>query len=54
MDNTLVVEVDEPFEDLGDVHSYEVFRELAESLGDIVERAVLTESGGEMECEVIV
>lgn len=30
MDNTLVMQVHEPLQDLGDVHCYEIFRELAE------------------------
>jgi hypothetical protein len=44
MDDTLVVKVDEPFENLGDVNRNEVLGELAKALADVVKRAVLAVS----------
>ncbi len=39
--DTLVMEIDEAFEYLGDVHRYQVLGKLSESLGNIVQRTVL-------------
>ena len=44
MDDTLFVQVYEPFEDLRDVHGDEVLRELAKPFDDVVQRAILAES----------
>jgi len=44
MNDTLVVQVDQPFQHLGYVHSYEVFWEFPESLANVVQRTVLAES----------
>lgn len=41
MNDTLVVEIHEPFEHLGDVNAHEVFRELAESLANVMEGSIL-------------
>jgi len=46
MNNTLVVQIDEPFQHLRDVHCHQVFRKLSESLGDVVQRTILTEPKG--------
>ena len=43
VDDTLVVEVDETFEDLGDVNCDQVFGKLAEALENSMERAVFAE-----------
>jgi hypothetical protein len=47
VDHTLVVEIDQSLQHLGDVHRYEVFRKLAESFGDGVKGTVLAEPGME-------
>jgi hypothetical protein len=43
MDDTLVVEVDQSFENLGDVDSNEVLRKFSEPFADTMKGAVLTE-----------
>lgn len=45
VDDTLIVEVHEPFEDLRDIYCNECFRELAEFLANVVQGAVLAEPG---------
>ena len=47
----MFVEVNETLEDLTDVDSDEGFRELPKALADVVEGAVLAESGGRRENE---
>ena len=49
MDDTLIMEVDESFQDLRDVDRDEVLRELAESLADVVQRPVLAELENDVE-----
>lgn len=41
MNDTLVVEINETFEDLGNVHAHEVFWEFAESLANIMKGSIL-------------
>lgn len=45
VDNTLIVEIHESFEDLRDIHCHEPFRELAKFLAYVVQGAVLAEPG---------
>lgn len=44
MDDTLVVQIHEPFQDLRDVYTDQCFGELPELLANVVERAILAES----------
>lgn len=44
MDDALIVQVHETLEDLRDIDSDEVLRELSETFANVVQRAVLAES----------
>lgn len=46
MDDTLVVEIHKTLQNLRDIHPNECLRELAESLANIMKRAILAESTG--------
>lgn len=43
MYDTLIVEIDQPLEDLRNIHSYEILWELAKLFDDVMERTILTE-----------
>lgn len=43
MDNALIMQIDKAFQNLGDIHSYEVLWKFPEAFADVVERTVLTE-----------
>jgi hypothetical protein len=43
MYDTLIVEIDQPFEDLRNIHSYEILWELSKLFDNVMEGTILTE-----------